>query len=115
VPSQVSAICAARVYEGELANVHKKATSYTTLEDGRVVAALAMESVNSPKHNNMIINQLQITKIIIRGMGQVASNKNDTQSGNQVVLFLVRSLESAMPVLSINCDRFSSVFVRKPR
>ena len=48
-------------------------------------------------------------------MGQAASNKNDTQSGNQVVLFLVKSLESAMPDLSINCDRFSSVFVRKTR
>ncbi|MDB4681263.1 hypothetical protein OAF00_01715, partial [bacterium] len=60
-------------------------------------------------------NQLQITKIIIRGMGQVTSNKNDTQSENQVVLFLVRSLESAMAFLSINRDRFSSVFVRKTR
>ncbi len=94
--------------------LEKKATSYMTLEDGRVVATLAMESVNSPTQNNTL-NQLQITKIIIRGMGQVTSNKNDTQSGNQVVLFLVRSLECAMPVLSINCDRFSSVFVRKPR
>ena len=103
------------MYEGELTNVYKKATSYMTLEDGRVVAALAMESVISPTQNNTIINQLQITKIIIRGMGQVASNKNDTQSGNHVVLFLVRSQESAMPVLSINCDRFSSVFVRTPR
>ena len=60
-------------------------------------------------------NQLQIIKIIIRGMGQVTSNKNDTQSENQVVLFLVRSLESAMAFLSINRDRFSSVFVRKTR
>ncbi len=48
-------------------------------------------------------------------MGQVASNKNDTQSGNHLVLFLAKSLESAMPVLSINCDRFSSVIFRKTR
>jgi hypothetical protein len=54
-------------------------------------------------------NQLQIIKIITRGMGQVTSNKNDTQSGNQLIFFLVRSLESDMPYLLINCDRFSSV------
>ena len=48
-------------------------------------------------------------------MGQVASNKNDTQSGNHLVLFLAKSLESATPELSINCDRFSNIFVRKTR
>ncbi|MDB4342089.1 hypothetical protein OAA59_02645, partial [bacterium] len=82
------------IVKGELANVEKKATAYMTLEDGR--SGNTCNGVGQQSYAEQhAYNQLQITKIIIRGMGQVASNKNDTQSGNQLVLFLVRSLESA--------------------
>ena len=47
-------------------------------------------------------------------MGQAASNKNDTQSGNHLVLFLVKSLESGTPELSINCDLFQTFSLEKP-
>ena len=104
VPSQASAICAARVYVGEEGNrlhdARRRAGS------GNTCNGVCQQSY-AEQH---AYNQLQITKIIIRGMGQVASNKNDTQSGNQLIFFLVRSLEFDMPCLLINCDQFSSVF-----
>jgi len=43
-----------KIVKGEFANVEKKATAYMTLEDGRVVATLAMESVNNPTQNNTL-------------------------------------------------------------
>ena len=107
--------CTWEIVKGELANVGEEGNrlhdARRRASSGNTCNGVCQQSY-AEQHT---YNQLQITKIIIRGMGQVASNKNDTQSGNQVVLFLVRSLESAMPVLSINCDRFSSVFVRKTR
>jgi len=54
--------CAARVYEGELANVEKKATAYMTLEDGRVVATLTMEPVNNLTQNNTLIINSRLLK-----------------------------------------------------
>jgi hypothetical protein len=50
------------VYEGELANVEKKATAYMTLQDGRVVATLTMEPVNNLTQNNTLIINSRLLK-----------------------------------------------------
>ena len=42
--------------------LEKKATAYMTLEDGRVVATLAMESVNNPTQNNTLIINSRLLK-----------------------------------------------------
>ena len=43
-----------KIVQGEFADVEKKAAAYMTLEDGRVVATLAMESVNNPTNSNTL-------------------------------------------------------------
>ncbi|MAT11007.1 MAG: hypothetical protein CMM02_08360 [Rhodopirellula sp.] len=95
-----------RLLEKEMADVEKKAAAYMTLEDGRVVAVLAMNSIHNPSNSNTIdlLHEIghvafdQLDPAIIEALGTAISKASDKALGIEGSAFMYdSSLEGQVP------------------
>ena len=111
-----------KIVKGEFANVEKKATAYMTLEDGRVVAALAMESVNDPTQNNTLdllheINHVvfdQIDPAIQKALNDAIRSVSDEALGIEGSAFMFdSSFSNDVPNELVQEERLVEAVARK--
>jgi hypothetical protein len=92
-----------KIVQGEFADVEKKAAAYMTLEDGRVVATLAMESVNNPTNGN--------TLDLIHEINHVVFDQLDPETQAAIDNAVDRVSDKALGVDHVSAFLFDSTLV----